>query len=307
MKDIVVLVRIWLVRIGFLAGCLLPLRARVVLATSHADRIDGNLAAIADGLLRWAPQVEVQELAHRSSGGVLGRLSGAIRGIAAGYALARTRVFVVDDYFFPIYPVRPRRGTRIVQVWHASGAFKRFGYSLAGKTFGADDALLRHVRIHSNYDVCLVSSASVAPAYAEAFGLPIHTEERIIEPTNRFEGKRMDRRTLMNPKHWHLMRDPSTPSWGEPFTDIAARMLAAMRDAHERTDSGEVVMVSHQLPIWTVHRAVAGKRLAHDPRKRRCSLSSVTSFAWRDGAFTEIGYQDPAADLLENAIDLGAV
>jgi CDP-ribitol ribitolphosphotransferase len=172
-KDLVVLARIWLVRVGFLAGRLLPIRPRVVLATSHADRIDGNLAAIADGLIRWAPQVEVQQLAHRSTGGILGRLSGAIRGIAAGYTLARSRVFVVDDYFFPIYPIRPRRGTRIVQVWHASGAFKRFGHSLAGKTFGADDALLRHVDIHANYDVCLVSSASVAPAYAEAFGLPI--------------------------------------------------------------------------------------------------------------------------------------
>jgi broad specificity phosphatase PhoE len=66
-------------------------------------------------------------------------------------------------------------------------------------------------------------------------------------------------------------------------------------------------MVSHQLPIWMVHRAVAGKKLAHDPRKRRCSLSSVTSFAWRDGAFVEIGYQDPAADLLAQSVDLGAV
>ncbi len=175
MKDLVVLARIWLVRVGFVAGRLLPIRSRIVLATSHADRIDGNLAAIADGLLRWAPHAEVQQLAHRSSGGIFGRLSGAIRGMAAGYRLARSRLFVVDDYYFPIYPIRPRRGTQIVQVWHASGAFKRFGYSLAGKTFGADDALLRRVKIHSNYDVCLVSSASVAPAYAEAFGLPIGT------------------------------------------------------------------------------------------------------------------------------------
>jgi CDP-ribitol ribitolphosphotransferase len=91
----------------------------------------------------------------------------------SGYHLARASLFVVDDYFFPIYAIRPRHGTRIVQAWHASGAFKRFGYSLAGKTFGAEDALLRHVRIHANYDLCLVSSASVAPAYAEAFDQPL--------------------------------------------------------------------------------------------------------------------------------------
>ena len=147
---------------------------------------------------------------------------------------------------------------------------------------------------------------SAAP-WAEAFGLDIHTEERLIEPTNRFEGKRMNRRTLADPRHWHLLRNPRTPSWGEPFTSIATRMLAAMTDAHERTDSGEAVMVSHQLPIWMVHRAAAGEPLAHDPRKRRCALSSITSFAWQGGAFTEIGYQEPGAELLENATDLGAV
>ena len=124
---------------------------------------------------------------------------------------------------------------------------------------------------------------------------------------NRFEGKRMDRATLMNPKHWPWMLNPSRPSWGEPFASIAARMLAAMTDAHARTEGGEVVMVSHQLPIWMAHRAVAGKRLAHDPRTRRCALSSITSFTWRDGAFTEIGYQDPGAELGETPIDLGAV
>lgn len=173
MRDLLVLVRIWLVRVGFLAGSLLPLRRRVVLATSHADRLSGNLAAIRDGIGRLAPNVEVVELAHRPTGGIGGRLTGALRGMRAGYHLARARLFVVDDYFFPIYPIRPRRGTRIVQVWHASGAFKRFGYSLAGKTFGADEALLRHVRIHANYDLCLISSASVAPAYAEAFDQPL--------------------------------------------------------------------------------------------------------------------------------------
>lgn len=188
------------------------------------------------------------------------------------------------------------------------GRLEGFGLSELGHRMAASavQALAGHP-VTALYASPLQRAQESAAPWAEAFGLPIHTDERIIEPTNRFEGKRMDRRTLMNPKHWHLMRDPSVPSWGEPFADIAARMLAAMRDAHERTDSGEVVMVSHQLPIWTVHRAVAGKRLAHDPRKRRCSLSSVTSFAWRDGAFTEIGYKDSALLLLEQSTDLGAV
>jgi CDP-glycerol glycerophosphotransferase (TagB/SpsB family) len=79
---------------------------------------------------------------------------------------------VVDDYFFPMYVINPRRGTTRIQVWHAAGAFKRFGFSVLDKTFGADEDLVRHVRIHSNYSLALVSSMTVAPHYAEAFGQP---------------------------------------------------------------------------------------------------------------------------------------
>ena len=74
---------------------------------------------------------------------------------------------------------------------------------------------------------------SAAP-WAEAFGLEVHTEERLIEPTNRFEGKRMNRRTLADPRHWHLLRNPRTPSWGEPFTSIRSRTTRASGAARSR-------------------------------------------------------------------------
>lgn len=188
------------------------------------------------------------------------------------------------------------------------GRLEGFGLSELGHRMAASAvAALAGHPVTALYASPLQRARESAAPWAEAFGLEPHIDERIIEPTNRFEGKRMNKRTVMHPKHWHLMRDPSVPTWGEPFAQIAARVLAAMEDAHRSIDGGEIVMVSHQLPIWMAHRAVAGERLAHDPRKRRCSLSSVTSFAWRDGAFTEIGYQDPAAELLEQSTDLGAV
>jgi CDP-ribitol ribitolphosphotransferase len=81
----------------------------------------------------------------------------------------------VDDYFFPIYPVKKRPGVTIVQVWHACGAFKRFGRATLEAEWGADQIFLKWVPIHSNYDLTLVSSASIAPIYAEAFGQPVET------------------------------------------------------------------------------------------------------------------------------------
>jgi len=188
------------------------------------------------------------------------------------------------------------------------GRLPHFGLSDLGHRMAAASVTL--LAGHAITALCaspLQRAQESAAPWAEGFGLDVHTDERIIEPTNRFEGKRMNSRTLADPRHWHLLRNPRLPSWGEPFADIAARVLAAMHDARESVDSGEVVMVSHQLPIWMAHRALAGEPLHHDPRKRRCSLSSVTSFTWRDGRFTETDYQEPSAELVAESTDLGAV
>jgi len=143
-----------------------------------------------------------------------------------------------------------------------------------------------------------------AEPFTELFSLEPTIDERVIEPTNVFEGKRM-RRAVANPMNWRHLAQPALPSWGEPYTAVIARMDAAMRDAWDRAGSGDVVIVSHQLPIWMTHLAVAGMPSRHDPRRRRCGLSSVTSFE-RDGErWVEVGYAEPASS--EGAVDVGAV
>ncbi|MFM9876682.1 MAG: histidine phosphatase family protein [Rhodoglobus sp.] len=146
---------------------------------------------------------------------------------------------------------------------------------------------------------------SAAP-WAARFGLAITTDERLIEPDNWFEGKIM-REALKRPSGWVQLRNPWKPSWGEPYTSVRDRMLAVVADAWEQTESGEAVLVSHQMPIVMVARVVKDMRLPHDPRDRRCALSSITTLERRDGGFVEVNYQEPAQDLGVAAIDLGAV
>jgi broad specificity phosphatase PhoE len=146
---------------------------------------------------------------------------------------------------------------------------------------------------------------SAAP-WAERFKLPIQTDDRLIEPHNWFEGKIM-RKAIRNPRSWPQLRNPAKPSWGEPYASVAARMLAVVHDAWNDTESGEAVLVSHQMPIVMVARSVKDMRLPHDPRNRRCSLSSITTLKREGDRFVEVNYQEPAAELLATAIDFGAV
>ena len=147
-----------------------------------------------------------------------------------------------------------------------------------------------------------------AKPIAETFNVPIETEELIIEPTNVFEGHSTNLATIArNPKFLLKLYNPFKPSWGEPFIQIQDRMVKAMQKAWEETSAGEVVMVSHQLPIWMVHRFASGQRLSHDPRKRRCELSSITSFVFTSGELIEVEYRDPGKTLRSKAVDRGAV
>lgn len=149
---------------------------------------------------------------------------------------------------------------------------------------------------------------SAAPI-AGAFGLPVDIDPRLIEPANFFEGKRLrgPDGALRDLRNWRALVNPLRPSWGEPFGSIAERMLVAVEDAYHSVDGGDVVLVSHQLPIWMVHRALTGERLAHDPRNRRCGLSSITSLSWRGDGPVEVGYSNPAVALQAGATDVGAV
>ncbi|WP_207454475.1 histidine phosphatase family protein [Herbiconiux sp. SYSU D00978] len=159
------------------------------------------------------------------------------------------------------------------------------------------------------YSSPLQRTQESAQPWADTFKLPIQTDDRLIEPFNRFEGRRAQfgPQVLANPANWPFLANPLRPSWGEPFVSIAARMLAAAEDAWIAAPGGEVVLVSHQLPIWMVARSVQGKRLAHDPRRRRCALSSITTLERRGDRFVEVDYQDPAAELLAASVDFGAV
>ena len=151
-------------------------------------------------------------------------------------------------------------------------------------------------------DVVLLRSSPLdraretAAPLAAQFGLEVDVDERLIEPTNRYEGTSfgVGSGALRHPADWRYLYNPFRPSWGEPYKAIAARMLAAMADAARAARGHEVVCVSHQLPIWTVRRAVEGQRLWHDPRRRQCALASVTTFRYTGDTITSVTYCEPA-------------
>jgi len=153
----------------------------------------------------------------------------------------------------------------------------------------------------------LTRAQETAQPISQALGLPIATEERIIEAANYFEGMQVSRSEILKPRHWPMLRNPLRPSWGEPYEEQATRVRAAVQDARVKAvelggDDAQAILVSHQLPIWATRLSAEGRRLWHDPRKRECTLTSVTSLVFNDdGTLLRVDYSEPAAALLPGA------
>jgi broad specificity phosphatase PhoE len=146
----------------------------------------------------------------------------------------------------------------------------------------------------------LERAQETAAPLAEAKGLEIATDHRVIESDNIFTGKRFGvrRSILRSPSAWPHLWNPFRPSWGEPYKQIVARMMAAVEDARDAARGHEAVVVSHQLPIWTTRLHVEGRSFLHDPRRRQCTLCSLTSLTFEGDELATLTYSEPAADLI---------
>jgi broad specificity phosphatase PhoE len=141
---------------------------------------------------------------------------------------------------------------------------------------------------------------TVAPIIAK-HKLSLTTDKNLIEASNIFEGKKFELGSgvLRHPSSWRYLYNPWKPSWGEPYDQLISRMLKGLFAARDAAGGKDAICVSHQLPIWILRSAVEGRRLLHDPRKRECTLASVTSFELdNEGMISSVSYSEPAKHLL---------
>ena len=141
---------------------------------------------------------------------------------------------------------------------------------------------------------------TVAPIIAK-HKLSLATDKNLIEASNIFEGKKFELGSgvLRHPSSWRYLYNPWKPSWGEPYDQLISRMLKGLFAARDSAGGKDAICVSHQLPIWILRSAVEGRRLLHDPRKRECTLASVTSFELdNEGMISSVSYSEPAKHLL---------
>ncbi len=185
------------------------------------------------------------------------------------------------------------------------------GYHLSELGRQMADRVAEHL---SGRDVTYVVSSPLERAQetampiAKAHGLDIATDDRLIEAENVFEGKTfgVGDGALKKPANWKHLVNPFRPSWGESYFEQVVRMKGALDTAKDRARGHEAVLVSHQLPIWILRSYVEKRRLWHDPRRRQCTLASLTTFTYQGDRIVSVGYSEPAIDLVPAHLRAGA-
>lgn len=142
----------------------------------------------------------------------------------------------------------------------------------------------------------LERAQETAAPIAAPHGLTIGVDHALIESHNIFQGQRVSPGdgALRDPRNWWHLRNPRSPSWGEPYREIAERMTAAVHRARVQASGHEAVCVSHQLPVETLRRAMNSDPLHHFPTRRLCNLASVTSFYFDGDDYAGWGYSELA-------------
>lgn len=267
-----------LLRAGLLAVYLpmrlLPRRAKVVMTSREHTAASADFHDLVAALHRRHPELPVVLLVRMVPEGLLGQLRYVAHLLVQLYHVATCRVLVVDTYSMVASLLPHGRGLRVIQIWHALGAFKKFGLSILDRPEGRDSRLARTLKMHQGYDVVLASSPASRPAFAEAFG--VRPDQVTVAPL-----PRVDR--LLDPKRAKYARQQiyrAHPSWtGERIALFAPTFRM---DGGGAVDTAELARALRGIGLRLVVKAHPLSPAAVSPAGTETGVETAKGFSTQD-------------------------
>lgn len=98
-----------------------------------------------------------------------GRINYCFGMISDMYHIATSRVCIIDGYNIAISSLKHKKGLGIIQIWHALGAIKKFGYQVLDRREGSSNKTAKIMKMHANYSLVTCASKVTREFFAEAF------------------------------------------------------------------------------------------------------------------------------------------
>ena len=147
----------------------LPVQNKIVYISRQMDEEPLDFVLLKEQMEKLYPQYTNIIMARMIKNGFIGKLSYCFYMLRQMYHIVTARAVILDTYCILISVLRHRKSLAVIQMWHALGAFKKFGYSVLDKKEGSSTRLAKVMHMHKNYSYVLTSSAWCRPHFAEAF------------------------------------------------------------------------------------------------------------------------------------------
>ncbi len=162
--------------IYFVLKCL-PTREKIVFLSRQHDTSNVDFDLMIDYIEEAYPNYECKVLARRIKSGIFHKIGYGFHTLHQMYELATSKIAILDTYCIPVSMLNHKEELVVIQIWHAIGAFKKFGLSIVGQEEGSSEKIAEYMQMHRNYDYVCASSEFCKPFFAEAFGV---TEDKVV-------------------------------------------------------------------------------------------------------------------------------
>lgn len=161
-----------------------PDKNQIAFISRQSNEISVDYFLLKEELKKKAPQIAVVEMYKMIPQTILGKIKYVFYILGPQmYVLATSKVAILDGYSIAVSVLKHKKELKIVQMWHAMGSLKCFGYAAIGTEEGSERKTAEYFKMHKNYDYILASSKVCIRPLSEAFGNPV--EKFVVMPLPR--------------------------------------------------------------------------------------------------------------------------
>ena len=175
--SIIIKVGIFLLNIIYFFIKLFPTKNKVTFISREKNQPSLDFILLSEALKKKDNDLEVVILCRRIEKGLKNRISYGLHMFVQMYHIATSKVVILDTYCICISVLKHKKSLKVVQMWHAMGSFKKFGYSILDQKEGSSSKLAKLMHMHENYDYVFTSSQSCLKNFAKAFNV---SEDKMV-------------------------------------------------------------------------------------------------------------------------------
>lgn len=153
------------------------LKNKVVLISRQSNNPSLDFQFLESEIKKQDETVEIKMLCRKIERGLLNKIKYCFYILKVMKDLSNSKVCIIDGYSIPVSMLKQRKELVVIQIWHALGAIKKFGYQSLGKSEGRDEKIAEIMNMHKNYTYVIAPSNATKRFYMEAFNVE---EEKIL-------------------------------------------------------------------------------------------------------------------------------